>query len=78
MTPSVGVMSNMSAINSAMTRIQNGGNDDIVSAIEGLGDRLDKEPGNNYNFGDISYDDGSAISEAVGSLVRAVKVGRRR
>lgn len=77
--PSVGVLSNLNSIGSSMNRRnQNGRNDDVVSAI----DKLRKELGNvgntSYNINGITYDDGSAISEAVETLVRAAKIGRRR
>ena len=74
----VGVRSNLNAINSAInTQIQNRSNDDIVSAIDKLRDGLNDTRGDTYNFGDFTYDDGSNISEAVRTLVRAAKIGRR-
>lgn len=78
-TPSVGVLSNLNSIGSSMNRRnQNGRNGDVILAI----DKLRKELGNvgntSYNINGITYDDGSAISEAVETLVRAAKIGRRR
>ena len=78
-TPSVGLLSNVSSINSMMANRQNGmGNSDVVSAI----DKLRKELGNvggttNYING-VTYDDGSNVSDAVATLVRAAKIERRR
>lgn len=76
---SVGVMANVGAISSMMNRRnQNGGNDDIVSAIDKLRkDMKDTENGSTYNINGITYDDGSNIADAVRSIVRAVKVDRR-
>ena len=76
--PSVGLAANISAINSAMTAAsQNGTNDDVISAIHELGASLAGMPRNNYSINGITYDDGSRISEAVESLVRAARVERR-
>ena len=78
MNSSVGVMSNVSAISSMMSqRNQNGANDDIVSAINKLSKKLDNVGGDTYSIGGITYDDGSNISEAVKSIVRAARVERR-
>ena len=58
-------------------RIQNGTTDDIISAINKLNDGLANNRGDTYNFGDFTYDDGSNISDAVQTLVRAARMGRR-
>lgn len=76
MTPSVGVMSNVRAINSMMSN-QNGVNDDVISAIEKLGSSLGNTSGDTYHVDGITYDDGSNVADAVKTLVRAAKVGRR-
>lgn len=77
-THSIGVQSNLNAINVAMNRkLQNGTNDDIISAINKLNDGLDGNRGDTYNFAGITYDNGDEISEAVQTLVRAAKMGRR-
>ena len=74
----VGVRSNLNAINLAMnSRGQNRGNDDIISAINKLGDGLANNRGDTYNFGDFTYDDGSNVADAVGELIRYAKIGRR-
>lgn len=74
----VGVRSNLNAINVAMNaKLQNGTNDDVVDAINKLRDGLDGNRGDTYNFGGITYDDDSNITEAVQTLVRAAKMGRR-
>lgn len=78
MQPSLGVLSNVGTISSMMNRRQNGvTNDDIVSAIKGLGNRLDNRPTTQYNINGITYDDGSNVVNAVQTLVRAAKVERR-
>ena len=74
----VGVMANIRAISSSMNaRSQNGSNDDIISAINKLGAGLENNRGDTYNFGGFTYDDGSEIADAVGTLIRYAKVGRR-
>ena len=74
----VGVHSNLNAVTSMMNaKLQNGVNDDIVSAIDKLRDQLNESGGDTYNFGNFTYDDGSNISDAVHTLVRAARMGRR-
>ena len=64
---------NMSARNS-----QNGNSEDVVRAINRLGKSLNNV-GNTYNsINGVTYDNGSEISNAVETLVRAAMVGRRR
>ena len=76
--PSVGVMATLSSISSNMnSRSQNRSNDDIISAINKLGDGLANNRGDTYNFGDFTYDDGSNVANAVGELIRYAKIGRR-
>ena len=76
--PTVGVRSNLNAINVAMNnKLQNSASDDIVSAINKLGAGLENNRGDTYNFGDFTYDDGSEVADAVGTLVRYAKIGRR-
>lgn len=77
--PSLGVMTNLNSINTRMnSRVQNGGNDDIVDAIDKLGALLGNVGGDTYTINGITYDDGSNITDAVKSLVRAARVERRR
>ena len=76
-TQSVGVRSNINAIDTAMKLNQNGQNDDIISAI----DKLCKELGN-LNSGDTYsingvYASDDDIVDAIKTIVRAVKVERR-
>ena len=75
---SIGVSANVGAISSMMNRRnQNGGNADVVSAIDKLNDNLGKV-GNTYNsINGVSYNDGGDIEEAIKTLVRAVIVEGR-
>ena len=78
MTPSMGVLANVGSISAMMNSNQNGANDDVVSAIKDLGDRIGEMSGDSYNLGDVTYDDGSNVHNAVKSLVRATRMERRR
>ena len=75
--PSMGVLANVNSIGSMMNSRQNGANDDVVSAINGLKNSLDNASGDTYNVNGITYDDGSNIAGAVKELVRAAKMERR-
>ena len=76
--PSVGVSANLRAISSNMNnRNQNGANEEVVSAINGLRKDLGNVGGNTYNVNGVTYDDGSNISDAVRELIRAAKIERR-
>ena len=76
--PSIGVLSRVGTINSMMNaRLQNGSNDDVISAINDLGKKLGNASGNTYNVNGVTYDDGSNIMDAVKTIVRAAKVERR-
>ena len=77
MTPSVGVMRNIGSISSMMNRNQNGGNDDVISAIKELGSKFNRTSGDTYQINGVTYDDGSNVSTAVKALVRAAKIERR-
>ena len=78
MTPSVGVMSNIGTISSMMNRVQNGANDDVISAIKDLGRTIGNASGDTYQINGITYDDGTEVSDAIGALVRAARIERRR
>ena len=78
MKPSVGVMANVGAISSMMNNNQNGSNSDVIAAIENLGRKIGNTSGDTYNVNGITYDDGSNVSDAVKTLVRAARVERRR
>lgn len=74
----VGVTANVGAISTMMNgRNQNGPMDDVVSAINKLRGELGNVGGNSYNINGITYDDGSNVSDAVRTLVRAARMERR-
>lgn len=76
--PTVGMSSNLNAINASMNRrIQNGGNDDVISAINSLKNTIADSSGDTYNVNGVTYDDGSNVAGAVKALVRAAKIERR-
>lgn len=78
-TPSVGLLSNVSSINSMMNNRQNGvGNSDVVSAIDKLRNELGNVGGTTNYINGVTYDDGSNVSDAVATLVRAARIERRR
>lgn len=65
-------------ISSSMLGYQNGANSNVISAIKDLKKSLDGRSGDTYSINGITYDDGSNISDAVKTLVRAARVERRR
>lgn len=72
------VMANIGSIDRAMNaRLQNGANDDVVSAINRLRNKLDDLPGNTTIIDGITYDDGTNVARAVGDLTRSIKLERR-
>ena len=77
-TPSVGVVTNLNAISTGMRAYRQNGGNDVVSAIDKLGKNLGNTSNNTYNINGITYDDGSNISEAVQTLVRAARIERRK
>ena len=75
--PSIGVLAKVGSISSMMNS-QNGSDKEVISAIKDLGHKLDNKSGDTYNFGDFTYDDSSNVSDAVRTLVRAVKIEGRK
>lgn len=76
MNPSVGVLAKTGSINTMMNERQNG-NGDVVSAIKDLKKTIGNKSGDTYQFGNVTYGDDSAVSDAVGALVRAIRVEGR-
>lgn len=74
---SIGSTANIRAISSMMSNHQNGVNADVVSAIDKLRKDLGNIGGNTYNVNGITYDDGTNVSNAIATLIHAVKVERR-
>lgn len=77
--PSFTPLANLRAIGNMSARnSQNGNSEDVVRAINKLGKSLGNV-GNTYNsINGVTYDNGSEISNAVETLVRAAMVERRR
>lgn len=76
--PAVGVNANISAIDSAMTRIgQNGVNDDVVSELSKLGSKLDNIHGDTYSVNGITYSEGTELAEAIQTIIRFAQLERR-
>lgn len=77
--PAFTPLANLRAIGNISARDnQNGNSDEVVRAINRLGKSLNNV-GNTYNsINGVTYDNGSEISNAVETLVRAATVGRRR
>ena len=77
-TAPIGVLRNVNAINRQMNRnLQNGANNEVVGAIDKLRKSMGDIGGNSYNINGITYDDGSAVSEAVQRLIRAIRIEGR-
>ena len=77
-TVPIGVLRNVNAINRQMNRnLQNGANDEVVGAIDKLRKSMGDIGGNSYNINGITYDDGSAVSEAIQGLIRAIRIEGR-
>ena len=71
-------MAGVGSISASMAKFQNGNNSsEIVSSIKALRKDIADMPRNSYTINGISYDDGTNVSDAVGSLVRAIKMERR-
>ena len=69
---------NVGAVATSMSRLQNGReSNEFVSAINGLRKDISGMSNNTYIIDGVTYDDGSNIANAVQSIVRTVKVGRR-
>ena len=78
LSPSVSALATANGINLRMnSRRQNGVNDDVVNAIDRLNGRLDNVGGTSYNINGITYSDGSDVSNAIETIVRAIKIEGR-
>ena len=74
----IGVKANIGAIGSAVEqRRQNGNNVNVITAIDKLHKDLKTLSRPSYTIDGITYDDGSEVSEAIKTLVRAAKIERR-
>lgn len=69
---------NVGTIGSMMNRRnQNSTNDDVVYAINSLRKELGNVGGTTYSINGVTYDDGSNVSDAIRTIVRAARVERR-
>lgn len=75
--PNLAVATNLGAISYGMRTNRQNGNEDVVSAINGLKDNIGRQ-GDSYNINGITYDDGTEVANAIKTLVRAVKVEGRK
>lgn len=74
----IGVQANINSISSMMNnRNQNGANGDIITAIDRLRKDLSNIGNTTYSINGVTYDDGSNITEAVKTIVRAARIERR-
>ena len=74
----VRLRSEVSSVNSMFNQNrQNGHNDEVVSAINKLNKSLNNLERPSYIVNGVTYDDGSNVSSAVESLVRAARIERR-
>ena len=68
----------VNSVSASMANYQNGkGNGDVVSAIKALRNDIANMPRNTYSINGITYDDGSNVSDAIQSLIRAARIERR-
>lgn len=76
--PSMSVLASVGSVSSMMNRRgQNRTNDDVVLAINKLRKDVSKIQANSYRIGDVSYDEGSTVGDAILELVRVLKVEGR-
>ena len=74
--PSSKVMTDIGAINSTIGK-NTSMSDSVASAIKDLKKVLSVRPGDTFNINGITYDDGSDVSDAVKTLVRAARMESR-
>ena len=74
----IGVRANVNAIGSMMSnRSNSNSNAEVVSAINKLRNDLGNVNNTTYSINGVTYDDGSNISSAVQTIVRAARIERR-
>ena len=73
----LGVATNLNAISYGMKNYRQNGGENIVDAIDKLGKDLNNSNSNTYNINGITYENGTEVSEAVQTLIRAIKIERR-
>ena len=75
--PSLGTLSNVGYISANMNRNSQNGNSDVVAAIDKLRESLDDIGNDTYNINGITYNDDSAIADAIKTIIRAINIERR-
>ena len=74
----IGIRASLNDINTTMSyRNQNGDIGEVVSAINKLRKDIGGMEHNTYQINGVTYDDGSNISDAINTIVRAARIGRR-
>ena len=73
----IAAVANVKGINSMMSRNQNGANDLLAMEINKLRRDLGKVGNTTYSVNGITYGDGTEVSSAIKSLIRAAKIERR-
>ncbi len=75
--PALGTLSNVGYISSNMSRNSQNGNSDVVAAIDKLRESLGDIGNDTYNINGITYNDDSAIADAIKTIIRAINIERR-
>ena len=75
--PSLGTLSNVGYISANMNRNSQNGNSDVVAAIDKLRESLGDIGNDTYNINGITYNDDSAIADAIKTIIRAINIERR-
>ena len=66
------------SLSASMSKLQNGNNSsELLSAIKGLRKDVANNPRNSYSINGITVEEGSDVADAIGTLVRAIKVEGR-
>lgn len=74
----MGTLNMAGRINASMSnRSQNGVNGDVVNAIDRLNKKMDNLGNTTYQINGVTYDDGSNVSGAIKTIVRAARIERR-
>lgn len=72
------VLADVGAINTTMNRrSQNGGSDEVVSAIDKLRKDLGNVGNTNYNINGLSYSGDAELDSAFKTIVRVARIGKR-
>lgn len=76
--PSVGVLAHVNGTAATMRAMnQNGNNNDLLEAINGLRKDLSERKDTSYTINGVSYSDDAGLKEAFETIIRATRIGRR-